>query len=118
MKGFVYGGLTWYLDPLKVYGHIPMDRLIESLGWIPTFIDARNPDTAQEQFNRSYSHGGGWQPLGGWTMQDDGTLEYPEDPPLKPIAVVAVGEQTVRVYPHAWVSVRNPDGTYEVCRMD
>lgn len=91
----------------------------DDLGLIPYFLDPQNPDNAAVQFNRAYRHGGGWKPFHGFKLQSANmTLSYPGDPPMKPFAVTQLRDEKVYVYPHAWVLVLQPSGTFEVSRMD
>lgn len=93
-------------------------RALDMLGYIPQFISEDDPRTAAEQFNSSYAHGGGWQPMSGWTMGTDGGLKYPGDPKIMPVASAKLREEEIFVYPYAWVAIRQPDGKYEVARID
>lgn len=90
----------------------------ESLGFIPSFLSRADGRSAREQFHERYAHGGGWQPMKGWSLGPVGEILYPGEPALPPIAVAALGDETIRVYAHAWVSITQPDGTFEVSRMD
>ena len=58
------------------------------IGPLPSFLDPADPRPAREQFDANYQHGGGWRPIKGFTCdwKKDGTIHYPGDPPLKPIA--------------------------------
>lgn len=89
------------------------------LGFIPGFLDERNPASAREQLNHNYAHGGGWTPFPGFFFNPAAaTISYPGDPPLKPVGRAKLRDETIIVYPHAWVLILQNDGTYEVCRMD
>ena len=86
------------------------------LGFIPAFLDEEDPRGAREQFNANYISG--WDPFPGFKMQVNGDLTYPEDPPTKLLAEVRLRDEIIRFYEHAWVAVIQPDGSYEICRMD
>lgn len=86
-------------------------------GFIPMFLHNLDPRPAREQFNERYSHGGGWRPLKGWKMHNE-CIKYPGDPVLRPIAKTLLNEETIYVYPHAWVAIVQGDGSYEVARLD
>lgn len=90
----------------------------ESLGFIPSFLSHADGRPARDQFNERYAHGGGWQPMSGWSMGPVGEILYPGEPALPPIAVAALGSEVIRIYPHAWVSITQEDGSFEVSRMD
>lgn len=90
----------------------------EALGLIPDFIDPEAEGRAAEQFNYHYAHGGGWRAMRGWSMGPVGEIKYPGEAALHPIAVAQLREETIRVYPSAWVSITQPDGSFEVSRMD
>lgn len=90
----------------------------EYLGMIPYFLTPADPRPAREQFDENYQHGGGWKVFKGHSMDPDGTLHYPGDPALPPLAEAKLRDETIRFYDYAWVSITQPDGTFEVCRMD
>jgi hypothetical protein len=88
------------------------------VGLIPTFLDTDDPRPAKEQFAERY-HYGGWRNQDGFVNRN-GTpvLIYPGDPPLKPIAMMALREEAIFVYLHGYVSIFQQDGSFEACRMD
>lgn len=88
------------------------------LGFLPSFLDDNNPAPARDQLDANYQHGGGWRPFDGFKMKTGGSLHYPGDPPLRPVATAQLRDETLYVYPHAWVAIVQPDGAYEVARMD
>ena len=92
----------------------------DHLGIIPSFLDENNPAPAREQFDANYQHGGGWQPMDGWTLNGDLTLTYEEgeDPPLSPYAFAKFNDELILIYPYAWVTIVQLDGSFEVSRMD
>lgn len=93
----------------------------ESLGLIPMFLSLDDPAPAREQFDGNYAHGGGWQPMSGWHLDEDFTLSYrdePADPPLSPLAIAEFRDETILVYPYAWVVILQQDGSFEISRMD
>lgn len=88
-------------------------------GYIPTFLSEGDPRPAREQLNANYQHGGGWIPFGGFELRSsDMALLYPDDPPLRPIASANLREERILIYPYAWVLIMQPDGSWEVARMD
>lgn len=90
----------------------------EALGLIPMFLSKADGRSAAEQFRERYAHGGGWSAMDGWSLGPVGEIKYNGDSALMPIAVAALGEETIRVYDGAWVSIAQPDGSFEVSRMD
>jgi hypothetical protein len=91
----------------------------DDLGFIPMFLNPRDTRSAKEQFNTAYAHGGGWRKFEGFTMRaSDRAIKYPGDPAFKPLAEGKLRNETILVYPHAWVAIVQPDGTYEIARMD
>ena len=90
----------------------------EMLGYLPQFLSERDPRPAREQFDTAYQHGGGWTPFHGFTLLPDGSLKYPDDPPMVVIAETKLRDETIRFHECSWVSIIQPDGTYEICRMD
>ena len=96
----------------------------ETLGLIPMFLSESDPLVAREQFHNNYAHGGGWQPMTGWTFNSDLTLQYGDpkeedaDPPLSPLAKANFNDELILIYPYAWVLIMQRDGSFEVSRMD
>lgn len=91
----------------------------DHLGYIPSFLSADDPRPAKEQFNENYAHGGGWRPLPGCKLsQQNMVIRYPGDPPLKPFAMTVLREEKLYFYPHSQVLILQPDGSFEVSRMD
>jgi hypothetical protein len=96
---------------------------IDMLGYIPYFLAEDDPRPAREQFDDRYAPGGGWRPLGGFTLDKNGSLLYPGDPPLGCLAQTVLHNNTCKseiilVYEHAWVAIIQSNGDFEVARMD
>jgi hypothetical protein len=97
----------------------------ETLGFIPGFLSDRNPAPAAEQLHAAYPHGGGWHPMTGWTREakpgkemDDFTIKYPGDSAMRPIAYAKLREEIICFYDCAFVGIFQPNGTFEISRMD
>ncbi len=90
----------------------------EDLGLIPFWLNANDPRPAREQLDSNYQHGGGWRPFKGHELLEDDALEYPDDPPLHPIAEIDIRNERVLIYEFGWVAIIQPDRSFEVCRMD
>jgi hypothetical protein len=89
-------------------------------GFIPTFLDEADPRKAAEQFNERYVYGG-WHPQSGFTVTKSPigpVLHYPGDPPMAPLALIALRDERIFIYRHAYVAIFQPDGSFEACRMD
>jgi hypothetical protein len=100
---------------------------VEMIGFIPSFLDLNDPRSAKEQFNERYAHGGGWDPFQTGNIADEpgrkfivkaNSLDYPGDPPMRIIAEAKLRDEVIRVYDCAWVAIIQPNGDYEICRMD
>jgi hypothetical protein len=90
---------------------------IEDWGLIPAFLDDNDPRPAREQFNARYI--AGWQPFDGFTMNPETyVLSYTGDPPLEPLSTLLFRHEVILIYPYSWVAIVQPDGAWEVCRMD
>lgn len=93
--------------------------ITEQLGLLPFFIDPQDPRPAREQLDANYQHGGGWQPIEGFTRKKGtGDLCFPGDPPLSMIAFMRLRDERVEFYPHAFVAIVQKNGSFEVARMD
>lgn len=102
--------------------HHPRARR-EDLGFLPLWLNENNPATAKDQLNFHYSHGGGWQPFYGFEADftianQPARLVYPQDPPLPPLASTNLRDELVVLYPFGWVAIFQPNGDFEVARMD
>lgn len=91
---------------------------LEMLGFIPTFLTETDPRPATEQLNTNYRHGGGWIPQSKFTMLPNGNLSYPGDPPLPLLAETHLRDETIRFYDCSYLVVIQPDGSFEVARLD
>jgi hypothetical protein len=88
------------------------------LGFLPGLIDEDDPRGVKKQLADKYGYGGGWRPMPDLTLLPDRSLKYPGDPPLKPIAVSQLRDEVILFYPHDWLCVVQPDGAFEVSRVD
>jgi len=89
----------------------------EMLGFIPQFLSEHDPRPAREQLDSNYRQGGGWEPLPGFTITEQG-LKYPGDPPMVLIAETTLRDEVIRFYDCSWVVIIQPDGSFEASRMD
>lgn len=102
--------MTWVIFDL--------DQGAEALGLIPQFLRSDDPRPAREQLNERYQFGG-WQPMSGFTLGEKLlTLNYPDDPPLKPFGFAILREEVIAVYPHGWVAIFQMDKSFEIARLD
>jgi len=88
----------------------------ETLGFIPGFLSKDDPRPAAQQFNDAYI--GGWSPSPKFAMLPDGGLKYPGEGPLLLLAETRLRDEVIRFYRGAWVSIHQPDGSFEIARMD
>ena len=90
----------------------------DMLGFIPDFLDDRDPRPAREQIDANYQHGGGWDPFTGFNLLPNGYIKYPDDPPLPPLMRTHLRDETITFYDCSWVMITQPDGTWEIARLD
>ncbi|RPI45491.1 MAG: hypothetical protein EHM67_02380 [Hyphomicrobiaceae bacterium] len=89
------------------------------LGFLPLIFDDRDPAPAREQVEAKYAHGGGWQPLPDWRVDvATGLAKYPGDSAIKPVCATMIRDEKILLYPHSWVCIIQPDGSYEMARID
>lgn len=93
-------------------------RAAQLLGFIPDFVTDADPRPAKEQFDANYAFGGGWSPVPGFTADPDGTLHFPDDPPMEAISEAHLRDEVIRVYEYAFVAIFQKDGSFEVARLD
>lgn len=91
---------------------------VRILGYIPAFLSENDPRPAKEQVDAAYSHGGGWQSFPGFTMLPNGDMLYPGDPVTRCLFETRLRDETIRFYEHAWLAIVQPDGTFDVARID
>jgi hypothetical protein len=89
----------------------------EMLGYIPQFLSENDPRPAREQLDDNYRQGGGWEPLSGFKITEEG-LKYPGDPPMALLAETKLRDEVIRFYDCSWVVIIQPDGSFEASRMD
>lgn len=92
---------------------------IERCGLIPNMLRTDDPRPAREQFDAAYAQGGGWLPFQGFKFNaKNQSITYPGDPCLLPLARGKLRGETIFIYPNAWVGILQPNGDFEVARMD
>jgi hypothetical protein len=91
-----------------------------ALGLIPLFLSPLDLRPAAMQINENYAHGGGWRPMDGWEFfaNDHQQIKYFGDPALFPFARATLSDETIFVYPHAWMLIQQPSGDFEISRLD
>lgn len=91
---------------------------MNQVGMLPYWLDEADPRSAREQLHDHYLPiGGGWQPMPKFTMTET-TLHYPGDDDIKPLAAMWLRHECVLVYDCSIVAIVQPDGSFEVARMD
>jgi hypothetical protein len=91
----------------------------DMLGLLPDMISEDDPRPAKEQFDSNYQHGGGWVAMPRFSFDPSSkAIRYPGDPPMRHIAHTHLRDEWILIYPHAWVCIVQPDGSFEVARMD
>ena len=90
----------------------------EIIGPIPLWLDEEDPRPAREQLDEHYQHGGGWQPFKGFKLTKGWSIEYDGDEALKPLALMKLRDEVVAIYQYGWVMILQPNGSFDVCRMD
>lgn len=89
------------------------------LGLLPSFLSLSDPRPTREQIDTNYAHGGGWFPMRGFKYNPaKRTLKYPGDPILKPLAEAKLREEIILFYENAILPAVQPDGSFEVSRVD
>jgi hypothetical protein len=88
---------------------------LDMLGYIPNFLSDQDPRKASEQMSTNYQ--GGWHPMVKFGFPNQ-WLRYPGDPPMPLIAEAQLRNETLRFYDCSWLAIIQPDGSYEVSRVD
>jgi hypothetical protein len=88
------------------------------LGFLPSLISEDDPRPVAAQLDDKYRHGGGWDPVPGFTVRDGYVLKYPDDPPMAPLAMTSLRQEVIVFYPYSFLGVFQSDGSFEVSRVD
>jgi hypothetical protein len=108
-------------DWIQLDKRFTREEALYALGFIPSWLSVHDERSAAEQLNAGYAHGGGWQPFGGglWKFdREHAMLSYPDDPPMKAICAARLRNETIWVFPAAWVLIEQDNGEFEVSRMN
>lgn len=101
---------------------IALDRNFqaEDLGFLWEILQADDKRKVKEQLETNYAHGGGYRPFKGFKLDRmTMSLKYPGDPLMKPVAMTEIGDEKVFFYAEgSWLLIMQPDGEYEVTRVD
>jgi hypothetical protein len=105
---------------IEMLEDMPMHQFADLVGFIPSFLNDESDKPAKEQIDDHYQHGGGWNSFDGFRIvrQNPMTIKYPEDPELRAIARIRVNDETVYIFPMAWVLIMQKDGSWEIARID
>lgn len=107
--------LTWKRTAFIASYYEPEDYA----GLVSLFVDTRSDEPASAQIDRHYAHGGGWRPISAFTMRPNTyIIQYPGDPPLRPMGVAQHNSELIIVYPDSMFAIVQPDGSFEVARLD
>jgi hypothetical protein len=88
----------------------------DQLGLIPGFLNENDPRPAKEQIDRRYVSG--WQSFPGFTMLENGNLSYPGDLETRLLFESNLRDETIRFYEGSWLAIIQPDGFFEIARLD
>jgi len=98
---------------------LPYDPDTMVTGYIPSFLNGQDDRPAREQLHENYRHGGGWRPFPGMGLDlERRQLTYPGDPPRRMVAMARLRTEKIYLFESSWVAIVQPDGSYEVARMD
>jgi hypothetical protein len=90
-----------------------------NLGFLPGLLSEDDPRPVREQMADKYAYGGGWNPMQGFTLdQNTAALSYPGDPPMYPLATTVLRDEHLLLYPYDFLVVIQPDGSFEASRVD
>lgn len=88
-----------------------------------------DPQSVEEQINTRYAHGGGFDPMEGWTLfegwekEGDARMSYPgselEDATeVREIARGQVRGTILVLFDYEFLAIIKPDGAFQVTRVD
>lgn len=106
---------------LVLDSRINESNIDDLVGPLPFWLSEDNKEKAAQQFDVNYRHGGGWRPFGAdqWELnRDTFELSYPGDPTFKPLVMMQLRDEKILVYKSSIICIIQPDGKFEVARMD
>jgi hypothetical protein len=108
--------IDFELIPHPDYDGVPLRDLV---GILPGFFSEDDPRSAAKQLDTAYAHGGGWRPMFKWSLNlNDLSITYPGDEPIHPYAKAQLRDEKLYLYPYSWLCIIQPDGSYEISRVD
>jgi len=96
---------------------------IDAAGYLPEIISDRDPRPVRQQIESNYAHGGGWNPLSGFSLHLNqgigcAKLLYPGDPAMHECSRTHIRDELVILFECDWVAVVQNDGSFAATRMD
>jgi hypothetical protein len=89
---------------------------LDMLGYIPSFLDLKDPRSARDQIAHNYI--AGWSPFEGFKMLKNLDLAYPGDPITHWLAKANFRKEKLVFYEHSWFAIIQPSGEWEIARLD
>jgi hypothetical protein len=97
----------------------------EAAGMLPEILRPDDPRPVKEQLNDRYSHGGGFMASKGFTFKKEGdkailSYEIEDDDPeiYQEWSRSKVNDEELYLFDASFMAIVQPDGTYEVTRVD
>jgi hypothetical protein len=100
-------------------------------GFLPGFFDESDSRPAKEQLHENFQHGGGFMSMPGFSLEradipyeeGDALLIYDkgsedEEPPLEELGRAKLRDETLIFFNYSWLAIVQPDGSFEVTRVD
>ena len=108
------------MKPLDIWAGLDPRFNMSWLGFLPDILTNEDPRSVKEQLEDRYAHGGGWRSIPGMKFNPKTwVMRFPGDSPFKPAAFTKIGSEMVIFYPNcSLLAIVQPDGTYEVTRVD
>lgn len=95
---------------------------MEVAGLLPMMFNEYDERSAREQADANYQHGGGWRKFDGFIFYDKepgyAFISYQGDPDTLELSRAQLRDETIILFEHSWVAIVQPDGQYEIARMD
>jgi len=109
MSGSIFecNGVIWGIDPTNNFEGVDPDKLVKSVGYIPTFINPESDDVVKEALHH---YGFGGPEMTGGTIEEDGTYKYPEDPDLYPLCKGYAGDKLIFIYQFGIIAFVDTEG--------
>jgi len=89
----------------------------KNISYLKFFLHEDDQRSASEQINERYRYGS-WHNFKGFKHLGDGVIQFQDAPVDYPIAKAHLRAEVIYAYRYDWIAVFQPDGSFEVSRVN